>query len=150
MVSTVMNGALTATSVQTRACFRPTAARTAAPRSTCLRVHALAQVSRPSRPVAKTWPSSKRHLSFRPVQSAAMSRSMCDDDLPTIRISTCHLLLQDQRTTAQAGASALVASAAALILALPGPYFTRDVGGARVCSARQTAYFCRDFRTRRG
>ncbi|DBA68728.1 TPA: hypothetical protein ACH3X2_013425 [Trebouxia sp. C0005] len=69
MVAAVMNGALTPTSVQTRATFRPTAARAAAPRSSCLRVHALAQ---------------------------------------------------DQRSAAQAGASALVASAAALILALPG------------------------------
>ncbi|DBB03459.1 TPA: hypothetical protein ACH3X3_010813 [Trebouxia sp. C0006] len=69
MVAAVMNGVLTSTSVQARATFRPTAARAAAPRSSCLRVHALAQ---------------------------------------------------DQRSPAQAGASALIASAAALILALPG------------------------------
>lgn len=69
MVATVMNGALTSTSVHTRAISRPTAARAAAPRSSCLRVHALAQ---------------------------------------------------DRRSPAHAGASALVASAAALILALPG------------------------------
>ncbi|KAL3155742.1 hypothetical protein ABBQ32_012760 [Trebouxia sp. C0010 RCD-2024] len=69
MVSAVMNGALTASPTQARTAFKSTAPRTAAPRSACVRVHALAQ---------------------------------------------------DHRTPVQAGVSAVVASAAAIILALPG------------------------------
>ena len=58
---------------------------------------------------------------------------LCDFDsraTTAIRSSICRLVLQDQRSAAQAGASALVASAAALILALPGRCHARHAFGA--------------------
>lgn len=111
-----MNGALTSTSVQARATFRPTAARAAAPRSSCLRVHALAQV--PSVTSLCSWQQS-RHPSCVCTNTALRSTLFHARLLP-LRPSICRLMLQDQRSPAQAGASALIASATALILALPG------------------------------